>query len=117
MNSAATSRTKWCILLIRMTMRCQRPLWGLGIAGVFALVLAAHAAGQQQSPPAPLVSPTPAEAAALVQPVDASSQEAGESEAVKLPLTSDPREIVRRSVEVDHHNFERARKYTCTQHE
>jgi len=98
-------------------MRCQRPLWGLGIAGVFALVLAAHAAGQQQSPPAPLVSPTPAEAAAPVQPVDASPQEAGESEAAKLPPTSDPREIVRRSVEVDHHNFERARKYTCTQHE
>jgi hypothetical protein len=29
----------------------------------------------------------------------------------------DPREIVRRSVEVDHHNFERARNYTCRQHE
>jgi hypothetical protein len=28
---------------------------------------------------------------------------------------ADPKEIVRRSVEVDHHNFERARKYTCTQ--
>jgi hypothetical protein len=29
----------------------------------------------------------------------------------------DPREIVRRSVEVDHHNWERARNYTCRQHE
>jgi hypothetical protein len=28
---------------------------------------------------------------------------------------ADPKEIVRRSVEVDHHNFERAQKYTCTQ--
>jgi hypothetical protein len=28
---------------------------------------------------------------------------------------TDPKEIVRRSVEVDHHNFERAQKYTCTQ--
>jgi len=30
---------------------------------------------------------------------------------------SDPKEIVRRSVEVDHHNFERLRNYTCTQRE
>jgi hypothetical protein len=28
---------------------------------------------------------------------------------------TDPKEIVRRSVEVDHHNFEKAQKYTCTQ--
>jgi hypothetical protein len=31
------------------------------------------------------------------------------------PALRDPKEIVRRSVEVDHHNFERAQKYTCTQ--
>ena len=31
------------------------------------------------------------------------------------PVPTDPKEIVRRSVEVDHHNFERAQKYTCTQ--
>jgi hypothetical protein len=29
----------------------------------------------------------------------------------------DPHEIVRRSLEVDHHNFERARNYTCRQRE
>src|SRR5262249_8784577 len=29
----------------------------------------------------------------------------------------DPHEIVRRSVEVDHHNFERPRTYTCRQRE
>ena len=28
---------------------------------------------------------------------------------------ADPKEIVRRSIEKDHHNFERAQKYTCTQ--
>jgi hypothetical protein len=46
-----------------------------------------------------------------------SSQEEPESEAAKLPPTTDPKEIVRRAVEVDHHNFEKARKYTFTQHE
>jgi len=34
-----------------------------------------------------------------------------------LPATTDPREIVRRSVEADHHNWELARSYTCRQHE
>jgi len=33
------------------------------------------------------------------------------------PVPTDPKEIVRRSVEVDHHNFERAQKYTCVQRE
>src|SRR5579884_1249273 len=44
-------------------------------------------------------------------------QEEPESEAAKLPPTNDPKEIVRRAVEVDHHNFEKAQKYTFTQHE
>jgi hypothetical protein len=34
-----------------------------------------------------------------------------------LPPTNDPKEIVRRSVEVDHLNWERARSYTCRQRE
>ncbi len=34
-----------------------------------------------------------------------------------LPPTADAKEIVRRSVEIDHHNFERARNYTCRQRE
>src|SRR5215469_10812836 len=34
-----------------------------------------------------------------------------------LPPTNDPKEIVRRSVEADHHNWELARSYTCRQHE
>jgi hypothetical protein len=32
-------------------------------------------------------------------------------------VREDPREIVRRSVEVDHHNWERAQNYTCQQRE
>jgi len=34
-----------------------------------------------------------------------------------LPPTDDPKEIVRRSVEADHHSWELARSYTCRQHE
>lgn len=34
-----------------------------------------------------------------------------------LPPTTDPREIVRRSVEIDHHNYERAQNYTAQQRE
>jgi hypothetical protein len=35
----------------------------------------------------------------------------------ELPPTNDPKEIVRRSVETDHRNWERAQSYTCTQRE
>ncbi|HET9165815.1 MAG TPA: hypothetical protein VFP11_07440, partial [Candidatus Angelobacter sp.] len=45
----------------------------------------------------------------------ATPEDAIENHAERLPPTNDPKEIVRRSVEVDHHNFERAQKYTCTQ--
>jgi len=34
-----------------------------------------------------------------------------------FPPTNDPKEIVRRSVEIDHKTMERARNYTCQQHE
>jgi hypothetical protein len=44
----------------------------------------------------------------------ASLAEAGLSE---LPPTNDPKEIVRRSIETDHRNWERARNYTCQQRE
>ncbi len=64
-------------------------------------------------------SPTPAaQAPAATQPSQSVSQpdNADDAEA-KLPPTNDPKEIVRRAVEMDHHNFERAQKYTCTQRE
>jgi hypothetical protein len=47
------------------------------------------------------------------QPATSGQKEAGKKAAE--PGLSDPREIIRRSVEMDHHNFERAQKYTCTQ--
>jgi hypothetical protein len=34
-----------------------------------------------------------------------------------LPPTNDPQEIIRRSVEMDHHNWELAQSYTCQQRE
>jgi hypothetical protein len=40
-----------------------------------------------------------------------------EAKAPELPPTSDPKEIVRRSVEIDHRNLELARHYTCQQRE
>ena len=42
---------------------------------------------------------------------------AQETVAPALPPTADAKEIVRRSVEIDHHNFERARNYTCRRRE
>jgi hypothetical protein len=34
-----------------------------------------------------------------------------------LPATTDPKEIIRRSVEMDHHNWDLAQSYTCQQRE
>ncbi len=46
-----------------------------------------------------------------------SPRAAAESRAKTEAEATDLKEIVRRSVEVDHHNFERAQKYTCTERE
>jgi hypothetical protein len=40
-----------------------------------------------------------------------------EAKAPELPPTSDPKEIVRRAVEIDHRSIELARHYTCQQRE
>src|SRR5690349_4068757 len=60
-----------------------------------------------QSSPPPAAQPNP----------HAAQQPEGEDQTPRLPPTSDPKEIVRRATKVDHHNFERAQKYTCTQRE
>jgi len=69
---------------------------------LLASVLLACCAAAQETPAAPSQA--------------APHQEASENKTAGPTLT-DPKEIVRRSVEVDHHNFERAQKYTCTQRE
>jgi hypothetical protein len=47
----------------------------------------------------------------------ASALPAQQASTVDLPPTKDPKEIVRRSVEIDHRTLERARNYTCQQRE
>jgi hypothetical protein len=66
------------------------------ILGVMAVSLAA-----QQAAPVQSQQPAPAE----------------ETNAPQFPPTNDPKEIVRRSVEVDHRAMEMARNYTCQQRE
>lgn len=72
-------------------------LWVTCVASVVA----------QQQPSAP---PPPSVAAE-------SAQSATHVKAPQPPPTNDPKEIVRRSVETDHRNWERARNYTCQQRE
>jgi hypothetical protein len=74
---------------------------------LWATLSAAQEAPTAQGSPAPAAQPTPR----------ATQEPQGENQTPPLPLTSDPKEIVRRATEVDHHNFERAQKYTCTQRE
>jgi hypothetical protein len=47
----------------------------------------------------------------------AAPPEAPENKGHELPPTDDPKEIVRRSVEADHHSWQLAQSYTCRQHE
>src|SRR5215469_16888292 len=42
---------------------------------------------------------------------------AGKAAAAQLPPTNDPKEIIRRSIETDHHNWDLAQSYTCQQRE
>jgi hypothetical protein len=116
MQSAATSGFKWCILLTRMRRLNYGMLRSLALAAVLISLGAAQEAARQQQPSAAQAVPSPAPA---VPPEQAQStpQDPEESESPRLPPTNDPKEIVRRATEVDHHNFERAQKYTCTQRE
>jgi hypothetical protein len=52
--------------------------------------------------------------AAVTQP-NASQEGTDEERPLPFPPTNDLKEIVRRATEVDHHNFERAQRYTCVQ--
>src|SRR5689334_2555300 len=79
------------------------------------ITCAGSLAGQQTAPSA---SPTQAQPAETAQPSQSTAQqENAENDAAQLPPTDDPKEIIRRATEVDHHNFEKAQKYTCTQRE
>ena len=79
----------------------------LFMVAVLCATLSASRQAAAQSSPAPVAQPSP----------HLEQQPQGEDQSPSLPATSDPKEIVRRATEVDHHNFERAQKYTCTQRE
>jgi hypothetical protein len=82
----------------------------LGWVIVVAVLCATLSSAQEtapQSSPAPVAQPSPGTA----------HETQGENQTPSLPPTNDAKEIVRRATEVDHHNFERAQKYTCTQRE
>lgn len=77
------------------------------------------AAPQQPVTPPEAASPAQQTRPTVQPPATTNADTAGQ--AVKsrpeLPPTSDPKEIVRRSIEIDHRNLERARNYTCQQRE
>jgi hypothetical protein len=82
-----------------------------------AIIFCVGAHAWQQAPAAgasnPQVQSSPTPAAA--QKPDVPEGDAAEEQETKPPPTTDVKEIVRRAVEGDHHNFERAQKYTCVQ--
>ncbi|HET8891924.1 MAG TPA: hypothetical protein VFQ41_23700 [Candidatus Angelobacter sp.] len=83
------------------------------IASLIVVVVLCAALNALQEAPAAQGSPTPA-----AQPSPRTTQKTqDEDQTPRLPPTTDAKEIVRRATEVDHHNFERAQKYTCTQRE
>lgn len=89
---------------------------------IFCLIFITPLAGAPQQPPAPQQAASPAEQGqpTAQPPAEAAPETAGQtgnSKPTELPPTSDPKEIVRRSIEMDHHNFELARSYTCQQRE
>ncbi|HWS17076.1 MAG TPA: hypothetical protein VN223_03640 [Candidatus Elarobacter sp.] len=85
-------------------------------AALLALTCAT-ALAQQEAPagstPAPQSSPAPT----ATQPPAPLQQSAAESAAAQFPPTNDPKEIVRRSMEIDRRTLELARNYTCQHRE
>jgi chemotaxis protein histidine kinase CheA len=72
--------------------------------------------------PTPAATPAPSAApsasAAPQSPQNAPASDAVESEKPpELPPTNDPKEIIRRAIDIDHRTLELARSYTCRQRE
>ncbi|MFI5106109.1 MAG: hypothetical protein ACHP79_14395, partial [Terriglobales bacterium] len=84
---------------------------------VFACCATAHA--WQEVPaagaPAPTAQSSPTPAVAQAPPVRLET--AAEAQVAQLPPTNDPKEIVRRSIEIDRRTLELARNYTCQHRE
>jgi hypothetical protein len=82
-----------------MIVRRSLFLQALFCSLILVLPISAQPTQTPPGPPAAKVTPSP------------------EVKAPELPPTSDPKEIVRRSVEADHRSAELARSYTCQQRE
>lgn len=84
-------------------------------------MLALSAALGAQQDPSSAQTPAPSEQNSRPKPATSESPAANApTEAASTPElspTNDPREIVRRSVEIDHRNWEKAQSYTCQQRE
>ena len=91
-----------------MSRRFSYSLWLFVLIGTFLVgATSAQVALLQQSSPS-LSPPAASQSPTFAQQTSAEDKKTE-------PVLTDPKEIVRRSVEMDHHNFERAQKYTCTQ--
>jgi hypothetical protein len=82
-------------------------------SAVVILSLAAVFLAAQQEAPVQSQQTAPS----AQQPTNLQQPAPAENTAPQFPPTSDPKEIVRRSVEVDHRDMEMARNYTCQQRE
>lgn len=91
---------------------------------------AANLAAQQPASPSPQATPSPAAVPsaspsasplprAEVQPAGTGTVAAESANAAgpALPPTNDPKEIIRRAIDIDHRTLELARNYTCQQRE
>jgi hypothetical protein len=87
------------------------------VSAALLALTCATALAQQEAPagstPAPRSSPAPT----ATQPPAPPQQSAAESAAAQFPPTNDPKEIVRRSMEIDRRTLELARNYTCQHRE
>src|ERR1700731_2863521 len=93
------------------------------ISYLVLMVLSCPRAHTQQQVPAPSApspvqsSPTPPREASTTQFSETHQISAAESAVAQFPPTNDPKEIVRRSMEIDRRTLELARNYTCQQRE
>jgi hypothetical protein len=102
----------------------RKNLLGIVSAALLALTCATALAPQEApagSTPASQSSPIPASEVSPVptatQPSASPQQSAAESAVAQFPPTNDPKEIVRRSMEIDRRTLEIARNYTCQHRE
>src|SRR5882672_1433536 len=96
-----------------MLFMIMNKLYSWYFAAIILGVLAATPYAQEPAPVQPQQAVPSAQQSSTVQ----QSTPAEETNAPRFPPTNDPKEIIRRSVEVDHRALEKARSYTCQHRE